>query len=66
MGTSTILLTGAAIVLTVAAAGIGYFAGRASVSGDRAAVMSERADAAATTFPKYAFPMVDDPAACPE
>ena len=63
MGASTILLTGAAIFLTVAAAGIGYFAGRASVSGDRAAVISEQAAAATATFPKYAFPMVDETAA---
>ncbi len=60
MGTSTILLTGAAIFLTVGAAGIGYFAGRASVSGDRAAVISEQADTATTIFPKYASPMADE------
>ena len=60
MGASTILLAGAAIVLTVTAAGIGYFAGRASVSSVRAAVIPEQADAATTTFPKYASPMADE------
>ena len=59
MSTSTILFTAASILLTVAAAAIGFFAGRASVPDDHAPVISERSEAATTTFPRYAFPVAD-------
>ena len=67
MGASTPLLTGAAIGLTVAAAGMGFLAGQASLSGDRPAAISEQSDAATTTFskhtPKHTFPVADEVAA---
>ena len=58
MGTSTIVLTVAVVVLTVAAAAIGFFAGRASAPDDHASVISERT--ASTTFPKYEFAAADE------
>ena len=61
MGTSTTVLTGAAVVLTVAAAAIGFFAGRASVPDDHASVIAERT--ATATFPKYEFAAADEAAA---
>ena len=60
MSTSTILLTAATISVTVAAAAIGFFAGRASVPGDHAPVISEPTDAATGNFAKYAFPVADE------
>ena len=59
METSTILLTGAAVLSTLAAAGISFLAGRASALGDHAPVVAERTDAATAIFPKYAFPVAD-------
>ena len=59
MSTSTILFTAASILLTVAAAAIGFFAGRACVLDDHAPVIPERSEAATTTFPRYAFPVAD-------
>ena len=59
MSTSTILFTAASILLTVAAAAMGFFAGRASVLDDHAPVIPERSEAATTTFPRYAFPVAD-------
>ena len=61
MGTSTIVLTVAVVVLTVAAAAIGFFAGRASVPDDHASVISERTATAA--FPKYEFAAAEEAAA---
>ena len=62
METSTILLTGAVVLSTLAAAGIGFFAGRASTPGDHAPVVAERTNAATATFPKHAFPAADETA----
>lgn len=60
MRTSTILLTATTIFVTVAAAAAGYFAGRASVPGDHAPVISELTDAGTNNFPKRAFPVADE------
>ncbi len=62
METSTILLTGAAILSTLAATGIGFFAGRASTPGDHAPVVAERTDAASATFSRYEIPAADETA----
>ena len=63
METSTILLTGTAVLSTLAAAGIGFLAGRASTPGDHAPVIAERTEAAAAAFPKHVFPAPDGTAA---
>ena len=52
MRTSTILLTLAVILLTAAAATIGFFAGRAGVP-DQDFPIAERPETATTTFPNY-------------
>ena len=58
---STILFTVASILLTAAAAAIGFFAGRANLPVDHASVISERT--ATTTFPKYEFAAAGEAAA---
>ena len=60
MHTSTILFMVASVLVTATAAAIGFFAGRASVPDDHAPVISERTEAATTTFPRYAFPVADE------
>ena len=58
MRTSTIPRSLAVILLTVAAAVIGFFAGRAGVS-DQAALVAEHPDAAPTTLPTQRLSMSD-------
>ena len=63
MRTSTILLAVAAVLLTAAAAAIGFFAGQGSVSVDHALVTSERTEVATTSLPTYAPPVAGEAAA---